>query len=240
MADIFAPVPVDLQETDPLKIYAEKFGDGQNIDVAKLAKAKLESDNFIRQLEAEAQEARKELAQKATIDEILTQIRSAAQPAPVVKPDNQPQNPAPASPEEVETLVAKMFEKRKSEDRVNSNRQLVEEKVLAKWGADAQININKKAKELGVTVEHLQKIALETPTVFFALTGLDKDVQTPVPPPAPRSRDNGPQPAPTGGERTEKWYKELKQRNPTEYFSAKVRQQQMADALKLGERFFDA
>lgn len=239
MADIFAPVPVDLQETDPLKIYAEKFGDGQNIDVAKLAKAKFESDNFIKQLEAEAQEMRKEVSSKATIDEIMTQIRTLGAKPPEVKPPQEPQNP-PASPEELETLVAKMLERRSAEDRVKSNRQIVEEKVLAKWGADAQININKKAKELGVTVEHLQKIALDTPTVFFALTGLDKEVQAPPPLVAPRSREQAPALPNANGERTRSYYLGLKQRNPTEYFSAKVRQQEMKDALALGERFFDA
>ncbi len=240
MADIFAPVPVDLQDADPLKIYAEKFGDGTQIDVAKLAKAKFESDNFIIRLEAEAAEMRKEVSSKATIDEIMTQIRHLAPKPPEVKPPLEPQNPVPATSEDIETTVAKLLEQRSAVERAKSNRQMVEDKVLAKWGSDAQLNINKKAKELGVTVEHLQKIALDTPTLFFALTGLDKEPQTSAPVVAPRSRELGPTPVNPTGERTRAYYVALKQRNPTEYFSTKMRQQEMKDALALGERFFDA
>jgi len=239
MADIFATVPVDLTETDPLKIYAEKFGDGTNIDVAKLAKAKFESDNFIKQLEAEAAEMRKEVSSKQTMEEIMTQIKAlGTKPTPVEPPLAPPT--APATPEDIEVTVAKLLERRTVEERAKSNRQVVEEKVLSKWGADAQLNINKKAKELGVTVDYLQKIALDNPNVFFTLTGLDKEPQAPAPVVAPRSRELAPAPQNQTGERTRSYYIALKQRNPTEYFSTKIRQQEMKDALALGERFFDA
>lgn len=240
MADIFAPVPTDLVETDPLKIYASKFGDGTNIDVAKLAHAKYESDSFIDTLKRENEEMRKEVSSKATIDEIMTQIRNLAPKPSQVEPLQTPPNPNPATPEDIEKTVAALLEQRSVKDRAEANRRSVEEKVLAKWGVDAQININRKAKELGVTVEHLQKIALETPTVFFALTGLDKEPQTPAPIVAPRSRELSPAPQSQTGERTRAYYVALKQREPTKYFSKEIRQQEMKDALALGERFFDA
>lgn len=240
MADIFAVVPTDLVESDPLKIYAQKFGDGTNIDVNKLAAAKHESDTFIETLKRENEEMRKEVASKATIDEIMTQIRLGAPKPPVVEPPLAPPNPNPATPEDIQTIVAKLLSERSVEEKVKSNRQLVEDKVLAKWGNDAALNINKKAKELGVTVEHLQKIALDTPSVFFALTGLDKEVSTPAPVVAPRSREQAPQAPDQGGERLRSYYVALKQRDPTEYFSPKMRQQEMKDALKYGERFFNA
>lgn len=240
MADIFAPIPLDLVDSDPLKIYATKFGDGTTIDVAKLATAKHESDTFIDQLQRENAEMRKQVSSQATMDEIMTQIKALGPKTPaLVEPHSEPPK-TPATADELEVIVANLLKKRQSEDLVKSNTRLVEEKVLAKWGADAQVNINRKAKELGVSVEHLQKIALETPTVFFALTGLDKEVQTPAPIVAPRSRDSGPAPTPTGGERTAKFYADMRQRNPTEYFSKKTQQQQMKDALALGERYFDA
>lgn len=241
MDNLFAPIDVQTNDEDQsLEAVAQKFGVAVTPETEKIIRAKKEADSFIEQLKREADELRKEVQGKQTIDEIMTQIRTLSTKPPVVEPPLAPPNQNPASPEELETVVAKLLERRSSEDRVKSNRQLVQEKLEEKWGADAQININKKAKELGVTVDHLQKIALDTPTLFFRLTGLDSaPAQTP-PLVAPRSTQRLPETPGPAGERTKAWYQALKQRNPTEYFSAKVRQQEMKDALKMGEAFFDA
>lgn len=240
MDNLFAPVDIQTNDDDNLEAVAQKFGVVVTPENEKLVRAKKEADNFIEQLKREADELRKEVSSKQTIDEIMTQIR-ALSPKPVqVEPHIEPPKATPASPEELETVVAKLLERRSSEDRVKSNRQLVEEKVLEKWGADAQVNINKKAKELGVTVDHLQKIALDTPSLFFRLTGLDSAPAQAAPLVAPRSTQRVPDAPGSDGKRTKAYYDALKLRNPTEYFSAKVRQQMMKDALAVGEAFFDA
>ena len=234
--------PVDIQTNDATDPYEALVGEGKKFADAKaLAKAKLEADSFIEQLKREADEMRKEVSSKATIDEIMTQIRALSPRPPQVEQPQTPPNANTATPEELETVVAKLLEKRTIEDRVKSNRQLVEEKLAEKWGADAQVNLNRKAKELGVTLESLQKMALETPTVLFAALGLNGPTTQVAPPVAPRSTQRVPEaPDVINGRRTKAFYQAMKQRNPTEYFSAKVRQQEMKDALALGESFFDA
>jgi len=233
--------PVDIQTNDDTDPYEALVGEGKKFADAKaLAKAKLEADSFIEQLKREADEMRKEVSSKATMDEIMTQIRALSPKPPATEPQPEPLKQNPATPEELEKVIADLLEKRTASDRVKSNRQLVEEKVLEKWGADAQINLNKKAKELGVSLEALQKIALDTPSVFFAVTGLDKAPVTPAPLLAPRSTQRVPEAPGSDGKRTKAYYVALKQRNPTEYFSAKVRQQEMKDAIAMGESFFDA
>jgi hypothetical protein len=238
MADIFSPVETDDNQIDnPLEVLV---GEGKKFaDVSALAKAKLEADNFIKQIERENAELRAKVSSQATVDEIMTQIKTLApRPAPV-EPHNEPPKANPATPEELEQVVASLLEKRTAADRISKNRQTVEEKVLEKWGSDAQININKKAKELNVSVDYLQKVASDSPSVFFRLVGLDQTPAPVAPVVAPRSNQQI-SPQPTGGEkRTQAYYNGLKSRDFKTYISPKVQNQMMKDALQLGEGFFD-
>lgn len=230
MSDIFTPVELETQEIDnPLEALV---GEGKKFaDANALAKAKLESDNFIKQLEREAAELRKEVSSKATMDEIMTQIR---QLAPKTVDDRQPPAPVTPSahtPDELETVVARLLEQRKNEDKVSHNRSSVEAKIAEKWGADAQIQMNKKAKELGVELSYLQKVALESPSAFFRLVGLDSTTIQAGPVVAPRSGMNSPQHQdPTV--RDEKYWEGMKARNPTEYFSPKATNLRYKDAFR--------
>ena len=240
MTDLFTPVDTDQIDQDPKATLAKKFGDGTTIDVDKLATAKLEADNFIKQIERENAELRKEVSSKATIDEIMTQIRELAPKPPVSQQQPQaPQTPGSGTPEELETVVTTLLAKRQAEDRARTNRDLVEQKVLEKWGADAQLNLNKKAKELGVSLAYLQQIATDSPSAFFTLTGLNT-VAAPAPiTPAPRSGFQPPAQA-DSGKRTKAYYDRLKVTNPTEYLKKSTQQQYYKDAMSMGQAFFDA
>lgn len=240
MDNLFAPIDVQTKDEDNLDSIAQKFGVTATPENEKLLRAKKEADTFIEQLKREADEMRKEVSSKATIDEIMTQIRALSPRPPQVEQPQTPPNANTATPEELETVVAKLLEKRTTEDRVKSNRQLVEEKLAEKWGADAQVNLNRKAKELGVTVDHLKSLALESPSVLFAALGFNSATTQVAPPVAPRSTQRLPETPGSDGKRTRAFYQALKQRNPNEYFSPKIRQQEMKDALALGESFFDA
>ena len=240
MTDLFTPVDTDQIDQDPKATLAKKFGDGTTIDVDKLATAKLEADNFIKQIERENAELRKEVSSKATIDEIMTQIRELAPKPPVSQQQPQaPQTPGSGNPEELETVVTTLLAKRQAEERARANRDLVEQKVLEKWGADAQLNLNKKAKELGVSLAYLQQIATDSPSAFFTLTGLNTVVVPPPATPAPRSGFQPPAPA-DAGKRTKSYYDRLKATNPTEYLKKSVQQQYYKDAMSMGQAFFDA
>jgi hypothetical protein len=236
MSDIFTPVEIQTNEIDnPLEYLV---GEGKKFaDVAALAKAKLESDSFIDQLKREAAELRQEVSSKATMDEIMTQIRQLA-PKPVE--GQPPETPAVPSQnqDDLETVVARLLEQRKNEDRVSHNRSSVEAKIAEKWGADAQIQMNKKAKELGVELSYLQKIATESPSAFFRLVGLDQSPVQAQPVIAPRS---GMAPPQTQGEgvRNDKYWQALKARNPNEYFSKKSMDQRYKDAMAQGASFYE-
>ena len=236
MSDIFTPVDITTPEVDnPLEVLV---GEGKKFaDVAALAKAKLEADSFIEQLKREAQELRQEVSSKATMDEIMTQIRQLA-PKPVEgQPPVTPVVPS-QNQDDLETVVSRLLEQRKNEDKVSHNRSAVEAKIAEKWGADAQLQMNKKAKELGVELSYLQKIATESPSAFFRLVGLDQSPVQAQPVVAPRSGVNPPQ---TQGSdvRNDKYWQAVKARNPQEYFSKAAMNQRYKDAMVLGDAFFN-
>ncbi len=236
MTDLFTSVDIPTNDvTDPLEALV---GEGKKFkDTAALAKSRLEADTFIDQLQRENRELREKTSSQATVDEIMTHIRALAPKPPVVEPSQTPQNQNQATPDDITRLVSEALQKRTAEERLASNRRLVEEKVLERWGSDAQINLNKKAKELGVSIEHLQKLALETPSIFFEVTGLNRTATSPAPLVAPRSQNQIVPQNSDGSKRNKAFYDGLKARDFQTYISPKVQNQMMKDALAMGDDF---
>lgn len=235
MSEIFTPIEIPTSEIDnPLEALV---GPGKKFaDTAALAKSKLEADSFIEQIKRENEELRREVSSKATMDEIMTQIRQFA-PKPVESQQPlAPVVPSAQTPDELKTLVSQMLDQKKGEEKLSQNRKAVEDKIAEKWGSDAQLQMNKKAKELGVDLSYLQKVALESPSVFFRLVGLDAQPNQAGPVVAPRSGFT-PE-SPTGTEvRNSKWYDSLKARDPKSYFSSKMMNQRYKDQMAQGEAF---
>ncbi|MGD9682598.1 MAG: hypothetical protein AB7L70_19135 [Pyrinomonadaceae bacterium] len=235
MSELFNEVADQGDKEAQKKSLLERFGDGTTFDVEKLAAGKIESDNYIRRLEAEQAELRKAVQKQATVDEILTQIRQAQ---PQVPPVQQP-TPPPAKPDNDPADVAKLVEEamkaRESQNTLKSNRQISEEAVVKAWGADAQLQLSKKARELNVSLAELSKLASESPQIFLRAVGLDKPVQ-PANIVAPRGAQVAQSSDPNRRNKTH--YDRLKSVNPSEYFSQKVQRQMYKDAMEQGESFF--
>lgn len=235
MDDIFQEVQIETEDQD--SIYETLVGDGKKYsDNEALAKAKREADRFIEQLKQEAAELRQEVAKKATIDEILTQIRQA-QPATPSSHPQVPEKKEEVQQTDIEALVSQLLEKKETEKRVKSNAQVVEEKLREKYGADAPVFLNKKAKELNVSIEYLKRVATDSPAAFFKLTDIDRDRSAPPAPSAPRSGYQAPV---QSGTRDRQFYEKLKASDRTAYFSPKVQNQLYKDmeaALKAGKEW---
>ena len=153
MSDLFKPVDgVTVPDTVS---FEDLVGDDKRFkDANELAKAKIASDAFIEQLKREAAELRKELGSKATVDEIMTQIRGlskSVEPQPPVTPPVTPQNDST----NIQSIVAEMFSKTEAERRIAANKAKVEETLIKKYGADAALHVSTKAKELNVPLAFL-------------------------------------------------------------------------------------
>lgn len=236
MDDIFTEVDTQTNADDNLEVLAQKFGVTLTPENEKILKAKAESDRFIEQLKRETAELRQEVSSKATIDEILTKIKES-------QGDVQPPNPVPQVPNQpdtpdVESLVTTLIEKREAERLTRQNEQVVADKLREKFGNDAALHLNQKARELNTSVKELQEIARRNPQMFFRLTGLD---QAPVSAPtqvAPQSRLNVP-PTPANV-RDRKYYENLKRTDKKKYFSPETQLQLYKDqfaALQAGKEW---
>lgn len=223
MSDIFTNVEV----TNVDAKLDDLVGEGKRFaDANALLKGKLEADAFIQRLQAEAEEMRKQIGKAQTLDEIMTQIK-AANPTPPVpaQPLTTPEKPD-ADPAKLTEIVSDLFAKRDAEARIKANRDLVEKTLREKWGADANLNLNKRASELGVTVDYLRTVANDSPAALFEILGVNRQAAPAPTPAAPRgvhvppSQVNG---------RDQAFYENLKRTNPSEYFSPKVQNQMYKD-----------
>ncbi len=212
-------------------------------DVQVLAKSKLESDNYIKQLEEQAKQLREELSKQDYSAKLLEQLQSKA-PNPtngntvVPKDNNGSTNSGETKPEvsedAVKALVEKTLTERQAEATAKENARVVQEALTQKYGTEAKAHVEQKAKALGIGYERLEALALESPTAFLTLIGE----------PAPVTK-----PAITGSVNTQtlsqtspntrdwNYYQNLRRTNKSLYFSPATQQQMFNDKLALGDKF---
>lgn len=230
MSDFFAPVD---QQDENMKIVAEKFGDGENIDIKKLARSKVESDRHIQTLEGELAALRNEVKTQMNMQEILTQLKQSQRQD---DPSNQQPTETPPAPpstfdsEKVKSVFDELYTSKQAENTRKANQEFVNKTLKDKFGEDAMKVLNDKANELGVSLNYLAKIAEETPKVFFRTIGVDDRPTQPGAVVAPRSSVQ--QTAPSNGPtRDNAYWARQKAADPKAYFSAAARMQRYNDAL---------
>lgn len=219
MSDIFTAVDVQTNDTPAPQSLEDLVGPDKKYKTSEdLVKAVHEKDRFITRLQEENAEARQAVTRQLTIDEILTQIRSATPPA-VQSPPQEPREPDQQKTPDVNEIVKQALTQREIEQKHQRNLETVTNKLLEKFGSDAQLHLNKKAQELGVSVEYLQGQAKENPSVFFRLIEVDKTTPSAAPVPAPRGHQAANLPPANSGVRDFAYWQKIKAQNPKEYFS---------------------
>ena len=230
------------QESYLAKLVAVKGDNWKDPEV--LAKGKLEADGYIKTLEDQLAAMREDLGKQEYSKQLLDQLQNKAT-APtnvntvVPKKNNgstdtdgntQPQ----VSEESLKSLVEQTLTNREKESTVKQNLSLVDAELEKAYGTEAVSVIQKKATELGMSVQRMQEIAAESPTAFFALLGEQKKSFSPMVQGSIRTEGVNMQ---ASTERTWSYYQALRRENKTLYFSPKVQQQLMADRQRLGTKF---
>jgi hypothetical protein len=230
------------QESYLAKLVAVKGDNWKDPEV--LAKGKLEADGYIKTLEDQLAAMREDLGKQEYSKQLLDQLQNKAT-APtnvntVVPNKNngstdtdgntQPQ----VSEESLKSLVEQTLTNREKESTVKQNLSLVDAELEKAYGTEAVSVIQKKATELGMSVQRMQEIAAESPTAFFALLGEQKKSFSPMVQGSIRTEGVNMQ---ASTERTWSYYQALRRENKTLYFSPKVQQQLMADRQRLGTKF---
>tara|TARA_R110000803_G_scaffold167327_2_gene230555 strand:- start:136 stop:921 length:786 start_codon:yes stop_codon:yes gene_type:complete len=236
------------QETPPQESFVsklvetrgEKWGDPEVI-----AKGKLEADAYVKTLEEQLAQMREDLGKQDYASQLLTQLQQKA-PSPTVgntvasnnnnesgtyADDNTNQ---PVDDELLKSLVEKTLTEREAKATVDQNLSVVVTQLEELYGTEANATVQKKAQELGMTLERIEELAKESPSAFFALLGENR---VPAKSLAHTSiRTEGVNYENTG-QRDWAYYSQLRRENKNAYYTPKVQQQLLEDKQRLGSKF---
>ena len=222
---------------DPLTYVTERYkNDAGELDIAKLARAALEKDKHIKNVEGENAELRGEVKTRIGLEEFLTKMSNQPKEEGNNPPGNHSQPQAP-EPVDIEQLVNQHLTKAEHNRIKQRNQQVVNDTLTTVWGNDTAKNFQRTASTLGMGVDELKALAERSPQAFFRLAGVSTDPSRPSVGSVPQGSFN------IGNEggsevRNQAFYSKLKKTDPKSYFSTKTQMQMHQDANNLGERFF--
>lgn len=205
---------VTTPEVEVESALVELVGEGKKFkDPESLARGKMESDLHIAEQARRLQELEQELARRKTAEEILEQIKTGKQTGEEQTPPTQ--NQQVATPD-IQKIVSEHLAREKSLETKTRNGQAVSDRLVKEFGSEVEANkeINKKARELNLSVQDLQEQALRSPTAFYRLMGLDNPRQ--AAPAAPTGRGHVSLP-PSSGQRDKAYWDRVKASDPQKW-----------------------
>lgn len=240
--DLFDEIDInDLdQGTDDADLLDTLVGPtGRFKSVEELAKAKLKSDQFIEQLKAENAELRGKQSTSQTLESVMAQIKQEFNSNRSDGQNNQnlENHENTIDDSKLKDIVTKLLSETETERTVKANREKVADALKVTWGGDAQILLNQKARELGMSLVDLRGIADRSPSAFYRLVGLDIQREAPVNAPTGTVTVNGNQKN-FGVNKPKSFYDKLKATDSKTYFSTSNQRKMYEDAMKLGNAFF--
>jgi len=234
------------QEATPQESYLQKLVEakGENWkDPEVLAKGKLEADGYIKTLEEQLAQMREDLKKKEYQAQVLEQLQNKAADSTAAK-NGVPNDNGSAeaqnttgnlSEEDLKSLVEKTLTQREKETSVKQNLSQVDKALDDMFGTEALSVVQKKAQELGMSIERMQDIAAESPNAFFALIGeKPKQPMNPMIQGSVRTEGVNMQ---ASAERDWSYYQKLRRENKNLYYTPKIQQQLMEDKMRLGDKF---
>jgi hypothetical protein len=239
-----------VHQIDPSKDYlSELVGEGKKYaDAAALARSRLEADNHIARIERENAGIRAELQKRLSMEELLTKLQSQTQ-APAAGQDNQKTNSdgsqnqpqtAEVKPEEVSKLVQSELAKARAADIARTNLQFAKQKLTEAFGENYREVLDAKVKELGVTQDYLNRLAMEQPNVLLKLVGEPPKAQN-AQVPTGRTIDASKQvlnnQTPADGFKGQKYFTSLLKSDPAKFWSAKTQLEMHEMAMRDPQRY---
>lgn len=236
------------QETPPQESFVsklvetrgEKWGDPEVI-----AKGKLEADAYVKTLEEQLAQMREDLGKQDYASQLLTQLQQKA-PNPTVgntvesNNNNESETSAgdntnqPVDDETLKSLVEKTLTEREAKATVDQNLSVVVTQLEELYGTEANATVQKKAQELGMSLERIEELAKESPSAFFALLGENKVPAKSLAHTSIRTEGVNYQ---NTGQRDWAYYSQLRRENKNMYYTPKIQQQLMEDKQRLGSKF---
>lgn len=239
------PAPV----IDPAKEYLpELVGEGKKFKTPEdLAKGKLEADAFVERLKAEQAELRKELETRIKYEEFLDKMTSLEKTNGSTLENQPPKEPvvpqkAAMTDEDLAQKVDALLTQKEAQKKHSDNLDYVKEQLQTKLGPNYAQTIAGQAKTLGLSQKDLDGMAATTPKAFLQLFGITEQkqaVKDSIFSPPKTSVNSATFIPASGAQKTQKYYQDMKAKDPKSYFSPRIANEMHQEALRLGEAFFD-
>lgn len=209
----------------------------------KLARAKAEADYTIKLREAEQAELRKDYLSlreeyeavprlQSLIDQLTNQQQSLT--SNELHPDVNEDKSKPAfDPDDIEAIL----ERRDAKKREQENLNLVQNKLVERFGPNYNSHLKTYREELGMSAEEVDTMARTNPKAFerLFLSNPKAGESYEAPPRGSIRSDNF---APKTEKRTWKFYENMRTANPTVYWEPKTINQMHEDRKALGPDFY--
>lgn len=210
-------------------------------DPEVIAKGKIEADRYIEQLKQQLEEFREKAEKGAKVDSLVSKIEQEAAKTANANAQsksnsgaNESNTKTPVSEDEIQGLIEQVLTKREQENTVKQNLTQVDSQLEQMFGTEARNVVQKKAQELGLSLDRLKEVAAESPTAFFSLIGEKPKDFKPMTNGSIRTESVNMQ---SSVKRNNKFYQELRKKNPREF--AKAQDQMLKDRLALGDAFYN-
>lgn len=241
MTNIFDVVPQEEVVTidENVDYVAELVGEGKKFkEVKDLARGKVESDRYIDILKKKNDELIKELNTRTSLDTFLDQMKAQKETNSHVAEPVQPngQQTQALDDSSLEAKLNDLLARREAQRTQETNVDKVTRVLTEQYGNDAQLVINHKAQEVGMSPKELQQLASRSPQAFFKLVGVSESAPQSQHPVAPRSGVNSLAQPQSSGLRDSKYYENMKRTDPKKYFDDKTTVAMMRDRAELKAR----
>lgn len=233
-------------EASPQASFLDKLVEtkGENWrDPETLAKGKLEADGYIKNLEDQLVQMREDMKKQDYQADLLAQLQNKATETTTVNNGESNKNNGSIDTQNttgvvdedtLKSLVEKTLTQREKNSTVQQNLSQVDKELESSFGTEAAATVQKKAEELGMSMDRLRDIASESPSAFFTLIGQPEKTFSPMVQGSVRTEGVNMQ---ASADRNWSYYQSLRRENPNQYYSPKIQQQLIQDKMKMGDKF---
>lgn len=217
--------------------FEDLVGEGKKYrDNDAAAKAIVEKDRFIEQLQKEQAEARNIITQQSKSQEILDRLEALREtPTARDEPTQVVERVVEHKGLTIEDVDRLMVE-RETARRKAGNVEQVKAELVKTHGSNYPAVLNSLAVKLGVTSEYLEHMAGTSPAALLQLVQAEKPAQVFTP---PSSHAPGVFNPTGGGPQKRSFYKKIMETDRARYFTPAVQNQMYKDAMVLQEEFRD-
>lgn len=233
-----------LFETDQSQAarFEDLVGEGKKYKTTDdAAKALIEKDRFIAQLQAEGATFREEIKARLSLEELADRIARQTpngEPSPTQR--SEPGSPqAEPAPTDLKAEVKRLLEEERSTQNRQSNLEKSKQAAKERFGGDYNATLRQIAEELSVSDKFLTDMAASSPAAFIKLID---SVKTP---------DNNRSFAPPSGSvdtsknfntqvrRNKAYFDNLRKTDLNGYLSKRVQNEMHREAMAQGQAFYE-